>query len=239
MNLVIDIGNTLVKYAVFDANGKIVHHITSNDIDPQVLDQLMTDYEITSGIYSSVKNTSDETLKKYNFLSFTTTTPVPLTHYYKTPKTLGLDRIAAVVGAKKEFPKTNVLVIDMGTCITYDIINAKEEYLGGAISPGFRMRFKALNQFTGKLPLFSFSKEKLALVGDTTEKSIISGVYFGVQKEIEGIVDAYLAQYNKLKIVVTGGDAGRFDLGLKNRIFADKFIVLKGLNEILRYNEKK
>ena len=129
-----------------------------------------------------------------------------------------------------------MLVIDIGTCVTFDFINSKNEYLGGAIAPGFEMRFKALNYFTGKLPVVYFKKEQLKLIGDTTESSIVSGVYNGMKNEIEGMINNFLTQYDDLKIVVTGGDIKLFDLEPKNRIFADEFLVVKGLNEILNYN---
>ena len=155
---------------------------------------------------------------------------------YKTPETLGVDRIAASVGAKAIYKDTDLLVIDIGTCVTFDFINSKNEYLGGAIAPGFQMRFKALNYFTGKLPLVAFDKKQLKLIGNTTESSIISGVYNGMKNEIEGVINDYIIQYETLKVVVTGGDTNLFDLEPKNRIFADEFLVLKGLNEILNYN---
>jgi type III pantothenate kinase len=177
-------------------------------------------------------------LKKHKLLQLSWETPLPLKINYKTPQTLGLDRIAAVVGANVKYPENNVLVIDMGTCITFDLLSEQKTYLGGSISPGFQMRFTALNQQTGKLPLIQFKKEKLKFIGDSTETSIISGVYYGIKNEIEGTIQHYLTQYPNLKIVVTGGDANRFDLEPKNRIFADEFLVLKGFNEILNYNDK-
>ena len=236
MNLIIDIGNTFVKLAVFEGDN-MLELAQEEHLSDQIIEAFFSKYKIKKGVFCSVRESGEtETLlKKYNFLELTHLTPLPLANHYKTPKTLGVDRIAAAVGAKSSFQNTDLLVIDVGTCITYDFINLKKEYLGGAIAPGFQMRFKALNHFTGKLPLIGFSKEKLKLVGDTTESSILSGVYNGMKNEIEGTINNYLSQYETLKIVVTGGDINLFDLEPKNRIFADEFLVLKGLNEILNY----
>jgi type III pantothenate kinase len=237
MNVVIDIGNTFIKLAIFNQN-ELIETVVEEEINEKTIDSLLQKYAIGKGIYSSVRVTDKSLLKKYNFLALSHHTPLPLAIKYKTPETLGLDRIAAVVGANTSYKNTNVLVMDLGTCITYDFITAKNQYLGGAIAPGFNMRFKALNQFTGKLPIVDYKKEQLKLVGDTTENSIISGVYNGMKNEILGTINSYSSQYESLKIVVTGGDINLFDLEPKNRIFADEFLVLKGLNEILNYNEK-
>lgn len=239
MNLVIDIGNTLVKLAVFQ-NSEIVYSISEKDLTDLTLTEVYAKFDIKNAISSSVsvQNRVNELLKKHNILALTHNTPLPLQLNYSTPQTLGLDRLAAVVGAKVQCDN-NFLVIDMGTCVTFDYVNSKNEYLGGAISPGFNMRFKALNSFTGKLPLINFDDNKLKLIGDSTETSIISGVYNGLKNEVLGVVREYMQQYNGVKIVVTGGDRNLFDLEPKNRIFADEFLVLKGLNEILNYNEKK
>ncbi len=239
MNLVIDIGNTFVKLAVFEKDS-LVELAVENILNKVKLDAVFSKYKIEKSIYSSVRaSESDEALlKKYNFLQLTHKTPIPLAIKYKTPDTLGLDRIAAVVGSKSAFGQQNLLTIDLGTCVTYDFVNTKNEYLGGAIAPGFEMRFKALNHFTGKLPLINFDADNLKLIGDTTETSIISGVYNGMLHEVEGVINSYDSQYESLKIVLTGGDRNLFDLEPKNRIFADEFLVLKGLNEILKYNEE-
>ena len=238
MILAIDIGNTLTKLAVFEGD-KVVKFTSKKDVTTADINALIREFSIKSGIISSVldKDWTNELLKNYNFLCLSHSTLLPLQIKYKTPETLGLDRIAAAVAAKIENAE-NVLVIDMGTCVTYDFVNSNNEYLGGGISPGFEMRFKALNTFTGKLPLVKFNKDNLMMVGNSTENSIISGVYNGIRNEINGTINDYLSQYKNLKIVVTGGDRNLFDLEPKNRIFADEFLVLKGLNEILKYNEK-
>lgn len=236
MNLVIDIGNTFVKLAVFQ-DGEIIYTTIEKDLTENTLAEVYERFNIQYAISSSVSSNKN-VLKKYNILSLTHNTALPLQLNYTTPETLGLDRLAAVMGAKVKCGN-NFLVIDMGTCVTFDYVNSNNEYLGGAISPGFTMRFKALNTFTEKLPLVNFDKGKLKLVGDSTENSIISGVYNGLKHEIEGVINEYIQQYSNVKIVVTGGDRNLFDLEPKNRIFADEFLVLKGLNEILNYNEEK
>ncbi len=239
MNLIIDIGNTLIKLAVFDKN-ELVKTATVEQINDELLLPFFKDYQIDNCMYASVVTSpeQEELLKKYNFILLTHSTLLPLTINYQSPTTLGLDRIAGVVGASTIYNNEDVLVIDIGTCVTYDFMNADKEYLGGGISPGFQMRFKTLEQNTSKLPLVNFNIEQLKLIGDTTETSIISGVYHGVKHEIEGVINQYILQYTQLKVVVTGGDLNLFDLAPKNRIFADEFLVLKGLNEILTYNEK-
>ena len=240
MNLVIDIGNTFIKLAVFEED-KLLELAQEEHLSSSIIEVFFSNYKIKKGVFSSVREfgEAETLLKKYNFLRLTHLTPLPLQNHYKTPETLGVDRVAAVIGAKSSFENTNLLVIDIGTCVTYDFISSKNEYLGGAIAPGFEMRFKALNHFTGKLPLINFNKKELKLIGDTTESSIVSGVYNGMKNEIEGTINNYISQYETLKIVVTGGDINLFDLEPKNRIFADEFLVLKGLNEILNYNENQ
>lgn len=239
MNFVIDQGNTFSKLAVFEGD-KLVKHEVVKEIDDQIINSFISKYDVKQSLFSSVRGkTATKVLKKYNFLELSYLTPLPLTINYKTPETLGIDRIAAVVGAKKMHAATNLLVIDMGTCITVDLLSSKGIHLGGSISLGLKMRLKALNEFTGKLPLIELTDQQPNRIGDTTETSILSGVYYGVKNELEGVIQDYMAQYSDLKIVVTGGDSNLFDLEPKNRIFADDFLVLKGLNEIIRYNEKK
>lgn len=238
MNFVIDQGNTFVKLAVFEGD-KMIDFAIMEDYTSEIFNKYFSQYSINKAIIASVKkNQDDQLLKKYNFLQLSPDTPLPLTVNYKTPQTLGIDRIAAVVGAQSIYSKENVLVIDMGTCITYDFLDKNNVYMGGSISPGFQIRFKALSDYTSKLPLIASTAGDVKLIGDTTESAIYSGIHYGVEAEINGIIKKYNQQYSDLKIVVTGGDVKRFDLEPKNRIFADEFLVLRGLNEILNYNEK-
>lgn len=242
LNLVIDIGNTLAKIAVF-ADNKIVFNKNYETLTLAVVQTVLKDFNIVCSMVSNVKNNQLELeqllIKETHFLSLNEHTLLPFTNLYSTPNTLGKDRIALVAAAATLFAKTDVLVIDAGTCITYDFIDKENNYVGGAISPGMNLRLKALNQFTGKLPLAEISeKEKPKFIGNSTINSIKSGVFYGVKLEIEGVIAEYTKRYDNLQTVITGGNAEMFDLESKNRIFADKFFLMKGLNEILKYNAK-
>lgn len=243
MNLVIDLGNTFYKLAIFRGD-KIVASGAFRKKDIKSAKQfLLKQHNINAAILSSVVNDSPKigsVLKGIkNKIVFSSQTEIPLKNLYKSPKTLGNDRLAGAVGAHEKFPKRNVLVIDSGTCIKYDFITAKGEYLGGGISPGIEMRFKALHQFTDRLPLIKPDYNYNVLIGKTSENSILSGVLNGAVAEVDGIINRYKKQYSGLKVVITGGNSGFFEKQLKNSIFADPFLVLKGLNAILNYNAKK
>ena len=161
---------------------------------------------------------------------------VPLTNKYKTPNTLGKDRLAGVIGVTSLYPKKDILVFDAGTCLTMDFVNKKGEYIGGRISPGIEMRYKALHTFTDKLPLGQ--KEKTTpIIGDDTHSSIASGVQQGILAEVKSIISEYKLRNPDTIVVVTGGDCFFFEKELKNSIFANPNLVLIGLNEILDYNE--
>jgi type III pantothenate kinase len=240
MNLVIDIGNTLTKIAIF-SNNQIIFNNNYDSLAINELKELLNKFNIVNSIIAEVKNFESDLqsvlVEKTNFFKLNENTKLPFNNKYTTPTTLGKDRIAVISAASKLFPNNNVLVIDIGTCITFDVIDASNNYLGGAISPGLEMRFKSLEHFTGKLPLVKLEeKNEPRFIGDSTVNSIKSGVYYGIKHEIEGVIKSYEEQYADLKIVLTGGNAERFELAPKNRIFADKFFVLKGLNEILNEN---
>ena len=243
MKLIIDIGNTRVKTALFDDSG-IAELITIEDLSIDFLTELFSKHKnIRSAIMASVREVKQEITgllsSKTRFIRLDETTQLPFVNKYATPNTLGNDRVAAVAGASSLFPGQNVLVIDAGSCITYDFINATGEYLGGSISPGINMRFLALNSFTGKLPLINFDSGRQAkLTGTDTRESILSGVQNGVLQEVDGIINAYKQQYSEVNVVVSGGDYKYFDKYLKNNIFASPNIVLTGLNRILDFNEE-
>ena len=165
-------------------------------------------------------------------------TNVPFVNLYKTPTTLGVDRIALVVGAVNEFPKKNTLIIDAGTCITFDFVNSKSEYLGGAISPGIKMRFDSLNHFTANLPLLE-KEEVNDFIGKNTKESINAGVVNGVIQEIDGVINQYKKKYLDLTVVLTGGDTNFLAKQLKSSIFANQNFLLQGLNTILIFNIDK
>jgi type III pantothenate kinase len=246
MKLVIDIGNTRTKIALFKRNNLLDIRIF-DDITVDQLEKIITEFNsnliehapIKHSIISSVRNYPEEMkamlYKRFNFFELGPDLPLPIKLKYKTPLTLGNDRIANAVAGAILFPGQNVLAIDAGTCITYDFINKYKEYLGGSISPGFTMRYKALHTFTSKLPLVT-RIDKADLIGASTESSITSGVMNGVFAEVDGIIEIYKKRYHDLRTILTGGDANYFDKNLKNNIFANSNLVLEGLNIILDYN---
>lgn len=241
MNLILDIGNTLQKLAVF-RNKQLVLKETFHDLDGERLSTFITRHgPFRSAILSSVTNHPailEKVLHDTSRLTvFTPETPVPLKNMYLTPETLGNDRLAAAVGALSLFPGRNVLSIDAGSCITFDMVTDNAEYLGGAISPGIRMRFEALHTFTGKLPLIE-PADFHGLVGRSTRDSILSGVINGITEEIRGVIALYQQRYNALAILITGGDHELLHNNLKINIFAAPNLVLTGLNEILDYNDQ-
>lgn len=242
MNLIVDVGNTLVKFAVF-ANGEL-HYKTSFELlqfETQYSRLKNTFPRLQSAIISSVgrlsKDQVDIVKEDLKVVELNYETKLPFINGYKTPKTLGVDRIALVSAAVFQYPHRNVLIIDAGTCITYDFIDSENHYLGGAISPGIRLRYKSLNNLTAHLPLLDTKKPK-TIIGNTTESAIHSGVVMGVVKEIDGVIDAYLDKYLDLTIILTGGDANFLSNQLKNSIFAHSNFILEGLNVILDYNSK-
>jgi len=242
MNLIIDVGNTLVKFAVF-AKGEL-RYKTSFELtlfESQYLEIKNSYTELQSAIISSVgrlsKDQVDVVKEDLKVIELNSETELPFKNLYKTPKTLGVDRIALVSAAVLQYPRKNVLIIDAGTCITYDFKNTENNYLGGAISPGIRLRYKSLNNLTANLPLLD-TKQPESITGNTTESAIHSGVVFGVVKEIDGVIDEYTKKYLDLTIILTGGDANFLSNQLKNSIFAHSNFLLEGLNFILDYNSK-
>lgn len=239
MNLIIDVGNTRIKTAVFD-DGKMIHNESlTNDSFVSEAKKFIKKYKCTSAIISSVgsvnKSQIDELRAEISLIELDYNTKVPFVNKYSTPKTLGVDRIALVSSAISTYPNKNVLIIDAGTCITYDFLNNEGNYYGGAISPGLQMRYKALNVFTEKLPLLEPS-EKFELLGNSTETSIHSGIINGVINEIDGMIKQYRKKNTDLTVVLTGGDVNFLSNRLKNGIFANPNFLLEGLNTILTYN---
>lgn len=240
MNLVIDIGNTRTKFSVFH-HGEEMISVPVDEFLPSHVDVLLKEHpSIQKSILSAVKDYSPE-LKKYlrerfqPFVELNTGTPLPLENQYQSKDTLGKDRIAAAVGAETLYPGKNVLIIDAGTAITYDLVTEKKQYLGGNISPGIEMRFKALHTFTGRLPLVrkeTFPK----LFGQTTKEAILAGVQHGVVFEADKAIDTFKEFYGNLIVIITGGDADFFDKKLKNSFFVHFNLVAIGLNRILEYN---
>ncbi len=174
-------------------------------------------------------------LKKQNALVLNSETPLPIKLNYQNAKSLGADRIAAAVALYKRFPNQVAMSVDLGTCITYDILDDQGVYQGGAISPGIGMRSLAMNKYTAKLPKVELEFPP-NVIGNSTQHSLQSGVMNAVKFEIEGMIEAVNEQFGSINTILTGGDADSFVQVLKNHIFADPNLVLKGLNEILAYN---
>ncbi|MFT6165724.1 MAG: type III pantothenate kinase [Vicingaceae bacterium] len=238
--LAVDIGNTRTKFAIFEGR-EILHSSSLKNEALELSNDLLKNYDINAVIISSVNTEAEEKLQlrglKVPTLMLNHQTALPFRLEYESPDTLGKDRIAAVAGASAQFPNQNTLVIDAGTCVTYDFLTAEGGYLGGAISPGVQLRLRAMNSYTSKLPLLHWEgAERPQTIGNTTITSMLSGVVNGLISEMRGFIDSYEKQYKTLKIVITGGDANFFVKELKNGIFADPNLVLKGLNEILIYN---
>ena len=241
-NLVIDIGNSYIKTGVFDSGGLIQTNYFES-LNDETVDQLLCKYNISRSIISSVKNKSEEfaelLAKKTQLEYFTREMAYGIQNHYKSPQTLGLDRLAGVAGARFIFPGIKTLVIDGGTCITYDWIDKDGNYFGGSISPGLNMRYKALNYFTGALPLTVTDKDFSEDYGTDTIYSITSGVQNGIKYELIGFIESYFEPENEMNIVLTGGDSIFFDTLLKNSIFApyiknEPSLVLIGLNAAIQ-----
>ena len=241
MNLIVDVGNTRIKLAVFDGKNLVLKETTQQETFKEALEALKNKYpDLTCAIASKVGNlnVANEAYLENHFqlhvLSHTSI--LPFENKYNTPKTLGVDRIALASAACLHFPDENVLIIDAGSCITYDFLNHNNEYLGGAIAPGVEMRYKAVHTFTANLPLLD--KEMPShWIGNDTSQSIHVGVSEGIINEIEGFIANYHQKYNPIKVILTGGDANFLLDRLKNDIFANSNFLLEGLNYILEINK--
>ncbi len=243
MNVIIDLGNTQTKVAVFSGNELVKKYISNKNAASEIKNILVQFPEIKNSILSSVINHSTEitTLlqNKTSFTELNTATHLPFSMLYKTPETLGKDRIAAVAGAISLYPDKPLLIIDAGTCIKYNYVTNNAEFIGGAISPGIEMRYKALHSFTDKLPQLHIEKEFTEIIGTSTQTSINSGVQTGALFEVNGYVQNFKQQNKEGIVIATGGDLNFLVDGLKNSIFAAPDLILNGLNEILRYQHKK
>ncbi|MFK5879746.1 MAG: type III pantothenate kinase [Flavobacteriaceae bacterium] len=242
MNLIIDVGNTQVKLAVFEGSELLFNTVCEKDLLIGELQKIKKNFLINQSIISTVTLFSDNELTEIKkiypqLVQLSHNTTVPFKNLYGTPQTLGVDRIAIAAAAVSKYPNKNVLVIDAGTCITYDFVNDRGSYIGGAITAGVKMRYKSLNEFTDKLPLLDPVYPK-SIIGKSTEESIHSGIVNGVLAEINSIINQYKEQNRKLTVVLTGGDTNFLAKRLKNVIFANPIFLLEGLNMILIYNSK-
>ena len=239
MNLIIEQGNTSTKVAIY-AEGNLKASFLYKTFDKSKLKPLFDVYSLDKGIYSTVADVDEDLIAYLKeclscFIYFDNDVRLPITIKYKTPHTLGKDRIAAVVGAYYLQPNRNILIIDAGTCITYELLEASGSYFGGNISPGMTTRFKALNDYTKKLPLVN-EREEVPCWGTCTEDAIRAGVVNGIVFEMDGYIDQAKELYSDVLVFLTGGHSFYFESRLKNSIFADINLVLTGLNRILEYN---
>ncbi len=239
MNLVIDIGNTQIKVAVFDETILIFKDNFKTENFLSGIVDLVDQYTIEKGIISHVAELETGILAKINeivpLIELNHQTKLPFFNKYLSPKTLGVDRLALIAAANSQFSNKNTLVIDAGSCITFDLLNEFGEYFGGSISPGIEMRYKAVNHYTANLPLLNKS-ERLPDLGNSTENAIHHGILNGVIQEIEGVIEQYRVIYQKLTVVLTGGDTIFLAKNLKSSIFAIPNFLLEGLNSILIHN---
>ena len=242
MNLCIDQGNSSTKAGLFESDELVGQHLFEK-FDQQEINFLFKKYNINNCILSSVILRNDKIIdilknKTSYFIELTQYTPIPIKNKYKTPETLGKDRLAAVIGANFIKPDSALLIIDAGTAITYDFIDAENTYHGGNIAPGINLRLRSLHEFTKKLPLVEPNIDS-PLLGDDTKSAIISGAIHGIVFEIDGYINTLKIKYPKLSTFLTGGSFFYFDTKLKNAIFAERNLVLIGLNRILQYNVQK
>lgn len=241
MNLIIDVGNTLVKFAVYQQDKMLVKQVVASEDARETFNSIIHSHAIEKAILSSVGRLNPGFVEgldiHFKILQLNKTVSLPFINAYKTPETLGVDRMALVSAAVQKHPQSNVLVIDAGTCITYDFVTEQNTYLGGAISPGIRLRYKSLNNLTANLPLLDTEIPK-AITGNTTATSIHSGVVYGILKEIDGVIEEYQDKYADLTVILTGGDADFLSKQLKNGIFANSNFLLDGLNFILEFNSQ-
>lgn len=240
MNLIVDIGNTQIKAGFFEKN-QLVKLETSTLGEIEFVCGLVSKHKNTYNvIISSVRKYPEELITKLTtkcklVLFFNSEVKIPLENRYESKSTLGYDRLAACIGAHGLYEGEDILVIDAGTAITFDFVNNKGQYLGGCISLGLNMRFKALHEFTQKLPELS-KNESFNLIGKNTNDAIISGVQNGLIFEIDAYINNLKAKHSNLRVIITGGDANFLSKLLNNKADLHPEIVLEGLNKILNFN---
>ena len=234
-NIVIDIGNTLYKVALFEE--KKLLEVFETESKEACLAQIQN-YPSPYILVSSVRKNLEDFIEKLSGQVFILNhnLPIPIKNKYQSPETLGMDRLAAAIGAKSFFPDKPCLVIDLGTCITYDFVSAENEFMGGMIAPGVRMRLNAMHQFTQKLPLVEWQPEKdIPVLGRNTQEAILSGAINGVKGEIYSLKVYYQTLHPDLQTILCGGDSLYFENIKKSNTFALPKLVLYGLNKILLY----
>ncbi len=242
MILTVDVGNTRIKAAVFEEDILLQHFVFMKEELKENIENILKKFKNTSHlVVASVGNVEKQSFlefKKEVVIHFISHDDVfPFLNGYETPKTLGIDRMVLAAGATLQFPRQNRLVIDAGTCVTFDFVNENDKYLGGAIAPGLQLRYKSLHDFTARLPLLSLQSPE-GLVGKSTSESIHSGVVNGLAYEIDGFIDEYRAVCPNFIIILTGGDAEFLAKRLKNTIFANSNFLLESLNQTFQYKIK-
>lgn len=240
MYLIVDIGNTLAKFFLYENDQCVVKHSIALEQFQDEMQSLISNHSNIKGIvYSDVSDRAGGYFKKlsvrFNVMSVDAQLRLPFENAYQSPESLGSDRIVLVAAASKNFPHTNVLIIDLGTCITYDFLSSDQIYHGGAISPGFEMRYKSLHHFTGPLPSLDW-KTVNDPEGKTTSDAIHAGIYYGILGEIEARIQYYESQYGSLTVILTGGDANKLPKTLKNSIFAHSNFIAQGMLHLLKLN---
>lgn len=235
MNIVVDYGNSSAKVGIFE--GTVLREkriFREEDALQQFLQNFPAVHFIISSVNADAARVASWTAAQKKFVLHHSL-PLPIRNLYATPKTLGVDRLAGVCGAQQLFPDSPCLVIDAGTCITYDFLDRTGAYHGGGISPGLNMRFEAMYTFTARLPLVQ-ATDTVDLIGNSTETCMQSGVIYGLLEEVDGIIRRYQEKFEGLQVILCGGDALFFENKLKASIFASPELVLSGLNSILIYN---
>ena len=240
ISLCLDFGNTRQKVGVFKGRD-FLKEINLPDTSLISIEDLLNEWNPEKIILSSVIN-HDPAIETYmaaksKFHRLNHTSQLPLTTPVGKPETIGADRLALVAAAVDLFPHSHNLVIGLGTCITYNFINNQHEFLGGSISPGMNMRFRAMHEQTALLPYIKAEKQ-FPLIGYDTKTNLLSGVIWGMSKEIDGIIDEYALKYSNFNVLLTGGDMPFFVPHLKNRIFADPNLIFKGLYAISEFNNR-
>lgn len=240
MYLIVDLGNTLAKFFLYKNGQCVKEHEVNKENFRDTAESLILSHKVIKGlIYSDVSNQAGDFFEnfsdQFSVIAVSSNMQLPFINSYQSPESLGSDRIVLVAAACKSHPNTNVLIIDMGTCITYDFLDANNIYQGGAISPGFEMRYKSLNQFTGNLPLLD-TDEGQSPSGKNTEQAIHAGIYFGIIDEINARINYYKLKYDSLTVILTGGDANKLPKTLKNSIFAHPNFMAEGMFHLLKLN---
>jgi len=236
--LAFDFGNTRLKAAVF-SNGSFAEEFTLVDDSLLTIELLLQKYKPSKSILASVINHDvkmESLLASHTrFHMVSNTSALNFTTAISKPETIGADRLCLIAAAVNLFPKQNNLIIGLGSCITYNFINQEHQFMGGSISPGMDMRFKAMHDYTSKLPLVQ-NESNFPFIGYDTKTNLQSGVVYGIINEIEGFVEKYSQKYGNFNAVLTGGNADYFASQLKSKIFADTYFLFKGLYALSELN---